>query len=66
MRSVLDRRGPFTLCVLDRGGAYDRHVVLLTELWCFRQRGSTLNPLRKRIDANYRGPKTVYMWLYLP
>ena len=31
---VLDRGGPFTLCVLDRGGAYDRHVVLLTELWC--------------------------------
>ena len=26
--------GAFTLCVLDRGGAYDRHVVLLTERRC--------------------------------
>ena len=35
MRSVFDRGGPFTLCVLDREGAYDRHhVVLLTEWWC--------------------------------
>ena len=49
MGCVLDRGGPFTLCVLDRWGAYDRHVVLLTEWWCFYtmrfgQRGSTLNP----------------------
>ena len=26
MRSVLDRRGPFTLCVLDRGGASAVHA----------------------------------------
>ena len=29
MRSVLDRRGPFTLCVLDRGGAFSIEGVLL-------------------------------------
>ena len=48
MRSILDRGGPsgpsvvvcqkgggvFTLCVLDVGGASDRHVVLLTERQC--------------------------------
>ena len=26
--------GAFTLCILNRGGAYDRRVVLLTERRC--------------------------------
>ena len=43
---VLDRGGPFTLC---GGGAYGRHVVLLTELWCFTT--VSRDPLKNAINA---------------
>ena len=39
-------------------GGFSMTYVLLTQ--------QQIEMSRKRIDANYRGSKTVYMWLYLP